>query len=96
MRVAAIVNPVSGRGRAVRLLRVLAGRLQDGGVTLDVLRTAGPGDAVRFAADLAPDIDVVLAVGGDGTVCDIIHGLKGKRTPVLIGVREIVLLVNDR
>ena len=83
MRVAAIVNPVSGRGRAVRLLRVLAGRLQDGGVTLDVLRTAGPGDAVRFAADLAPDIDVVLAVGGDGTLCDVIHGLKGRRMPVL-------------
>lgn len=39
------------------------------------LFTAAPGDAVRFAQELARECDIVVAVGGDGTLFEVASGL---------------------
>lgn len=46
--------------------------------------TDGPGRATAIARELAPDIDAVLIVGGDGTVCEVINGLIEKSRPFVI------------
>jgi len=84
MKVQAIVNPVSGRGNSARLLTRVGDMLDRQGDHLTVCLTQGPGDATRLAARVAADIDVVLAVGGDGTVREVAEGLSESRKPLAV------------
>ena len=74
MRVHIIANPVSGRGRAARILPRLEAALREGGGVVEVVRTGGRGDAAA-AARAAAGADAVVAVGGDGTVNEVLNGL---------------------
>ena len=72
MRWLAIANPAAGRAReAERMLGRLA-RAQS--VRHEAVRTAGPGDATRLAREAA-GFDGVIAVGGDGTIAEVLHGM---------------------
>jgi diacylglycerol kinase (ATP) len=67
----AIVNPAAGRpGDAIACGRALA---RDGLVAGTEV-TRAPGDASRIARE-ARDVDGVVAVGGDGTIHEILAGL---------------------
>jgi len=79
-----IVNPVSGGADNRGLVAALQARLRGLGRESDALFTAARGDARRFAAGVAADTPVVLAIGGDGTVNEVIDGLVGRPVPVLI------------
>lgn len=68
-----VVNPVAGGGRARRRAEALQHALAAAGVPLVVQTTTRRGDAQRFAAE-APA--AVLAVGGDGTVHEVLNGLR--------------------
>ncbi len=73
----AIVNPVAGRGRVQRRLAEIARLLREGG-RVDIVQTAGPGEGARLARDATDEgYDRVVAVGGDGTVHDVVNGLLG-------------------
>lgn len=69
----AIVNPVSGRGKGRARARRVLDRLRAEGFDVEVLETNGPGDARRLAA--RPGADTIVAIGGDGTVNEILNGL---------------------
>lgn len=72
MRWLAIANPAAGRVReAERLLGKLA-RL--GAVRHEAVRTTSPGDGTRLARE-ASAFDGLIAVGGDGTIAEILHGM---------------------
>jgi diacylglycerol kinase (ATP) len=73
-RVTAIVNPAAGgdRERAVAALAAV------GTAEVDTVRTTGPGAAVDLAHKLAVGEtrpDMIVAVGGDGTVGEVVTGL---------------------
>ena len=70
-----IVNPAAGGGRAARLLPWLRERLATRpDVSLLVTRRAG--DAESAAADASAEArELVVAVGGDGTVQEIVNGV---------------------
>ena len=67
-----IVNPASGMGKTGRQLDKL--REQAVGLDAEWLVTDSPGHATRLAAR-AGDCEVVAAVGGDGTVHEVVNGL---------------------
>ncbi|MFE3325709.1 diacylglycerol/lipid kinase family protein [Streptomyces sp. NPDC059176] len=72
-RVAAIVNPAAG-GDGDRMVAVLEAAATE----MHTFRTAAPGDATDIAYKLASDPeppDVIVAVGGDGTVLEVVTGL---------------------
>jgi YegS/Rv2252/BmrU family lipid kinase len=73
-RVRVIANPVSGRGRGLRLARRVVDRLRADGAEAELVETRGAGDARRLAAG-APPGSVVAGVGGDGTLNEIVNGL---------------------
>src|SRR4029450_8715226 len=52
-------------------LRLLRGRFGRG----PGYPAGGPGDAETLAAELAPQVDVLLVFGGDGTVHEVANGL---------------------
>jgi diacylglycerol kinase (ATP) len=78
-----VVNPVAGQRDTNRVLRLLAGAFSVRRAGFDVVETRGPGDAVQFARDAAEQgYRSVVAVGGDGTVGEVITGLTGTGMPL--------------
>ena len=76
MKWLAIANPAAGRAReADRVLNRLSG-LQD--VQVDIVRTAAPGDASRIARESSA-FDGVIAIGGDGTIAEVLQGIDLSR-----------------
>ena len=69
MRPLFVINPISGKGRRSKIVSLLEQR------GFDYVLTSAPGDAERIAA--TTDADVVVAVGGDGTVNEVARGLLG-------------------
>lgn len=74
-----IVNPVAGGGRAARAIESLA-------PPEAVVRiTTRPGEAEELAA-AAHGHDRVIAVGGDGTVQEVVNGLLAQPSPPALGL----------
>lgn len=73
-----IQNPVAGKSKHNLVNEVLT-LLAAGGAELHVERTSAPGHAQRLASD-AGDFDRVIAVGGDGTINEVINGLAALDT----------------
>jgi diacylglycerol kinase (ATP) len=72
MRWLAIANPAAGRAReAERMLSRLA---RAGRVQHEAVRTSAPGDATRLAREAAA-FDGFIAVGGDGTIAEVLQGM---------------------
>ena len=84
MRIAAIMNPVAGASRQRAAIRALLAELSRRGARVELQQTGAAGDAVRFAREAAGATDAVIAIGGDGTVCEVVNGLTGQSTPLLI------------
>ena len=80
-----IVNPAAGRGRGGRTAPLIEESMAKAGAGFELSLTSGPGDAVKLAALAAKEADVVVAVGGDGTVSEVVNGLRdsGKALGIL-------------
>lgn len=76
-RIIGIVNPVSGAGRAARKLRSWLPKLHKvKGVTLELAETSFSGHASQLAQEaIADGYDKILAIGGDGTISEVVHGI---------------------
>lgn len=78
MKIILIVNPVAGRGRSLRSLPKIREYLNELRLENEILISAGPMDAKLLAHNAAKDgADIVIAVGGDGTVNEVLNGLIG-------------------
>lgn len=88
-RVLLITNPAAARTDARAVLSV-RDTLRAAGWRVEVLATAAPGDARRFATEAAQErngggsggFDLLLSVGGDGTAMQVAAGLIGSRIPM--------------
>lgn len=71
-----IVNPISAGGRGARLWPDVARWLNDLGVSFDHYLTERPGHATALAREgVEKGYDLVVAMGGDGTVNEVVNGL---------------------
>jgi diacylglycerol kinase (ATP) len=84
MKVAVIINPVSGASKTGSRLRELVPRLRADGHEVHRWPTAGPGDARRLGHMASQQADAVVIVGGDGTVCETADGLAGSTVPMVL------------
>ena len=76
MKALAIINPHSANGARPRIAEALQQNL--GNVLCSIQRTAYPHHATEIAQKAIKEgIDTVIAVGGDGTVNEILNGLIG-------------------
>jgi diacylglycerol kinase (ATP) len=80
-----VLNPAAGQDDPLRVRRLLGGAFAVRGAPFDLVETAGAGDAERFARDAVRlGYRAVVAVGGDGTVAEVITGLAGTQVPLAV------------
>ena len=80
MRTVVIYNPSSGRGRGGAIATAVERGLVNRGLEVELRATERPKDAMRIAEDLATGADIVVAVGGDGTINEVANGMAAART----------------
>ena len=77
-----IVNPVAGHGKALQLADRAASLLGD--CRIEYTRSTGHATDIAREAAASGEYDVVIAMGGDGTVSEVATGLRG--TPIPLGI----------
>jgi diacylglycerol kinase (ATP) len=78
-----IVNPVSGNGRGAAVWSKLESVLKKRNTAYVVEKTAKMGDAKQLTIEMLTrgEVQVLVAVGGDGTVNEVINGMIAVNTP---------------
>ena len=84
-----IVNPASGKGAALAKAGKACAILKKGGVKAGLFRTGGPGHGRELAKKFAATADVLVSVGGDGTLNEVVNGVIDARsgTPIAMVAR---------
>jgi YegS/Rv2252/BmrU family lipid kinase len=78
-----IANPAAGRGMVGQQLPELERALRQRGLRYEIVETTGPGDAERLAREaLADGKHYLVAVGGDGTVDEVVNGMIENDKPI--------------
>lgn len=87
-RAYAVINPATGQGSVRMLERRLMKKAHRMGVELQVRVTENPYHATEIAREcLSNEIDIVIAVGGDGTVSEVVTGVLG--SDIVVGIVPI-------
>ena len=82
-RARAVVNPRSSGGRTREIWPLLSGRLARGMGPFDTVFTDGPMAAKRLTANALKDgVEHIVAVGGDGTVNEVVNGFFEGERPI--------------
>lgn len=80
MKVYAIVNPVSGRGRGGQMLPQLVTKLHAENLEYELVKTEKPWHAATLAEKAAREgYDLVITASGDGTANEVVNGLMKAR-----------------
>ncbi len=82
-----VVNPVSRGGKARKEGEWLLKQLRRLGVKHEAFLTDYPGHAEHIVSRLLDQVDVVVAVGGDGTINEVINGMMaapGQEKPLAV------------
>ena len=80
-----VINPFAGMRKAAKVLPEILSVFNRADYDVRVYVTAGPGDAVGAVEKLAPDMDLVVCCGGDGTFNETVTGLMRAGLELPIG-----------
>jgi YegS/Rv2252/BmrU family lipid kinase len=82
-RTLVVFNPTAGQGDAERVRRQIGGAFAVRGASFDIVDTTCGGDAEQLSREgVARGYGAVVAVGGDGTVAEVLTGLAGTSVPL--------------
>jgi diacylglycerol kinase (ATP) len=80
--ISVIANPIAGAGRGAPRARELVHGLQELGAEVELHLTSARGDGARISSALSERCELVISVGGDGTLREVLHGLPRADLPV--------------
>jgi diacylglycerol kinase (ATP) len=77
-----IANPAAGRGKASAAVRQVVELFEARGIEFDLEHTKVPRQAAEIAKKALSEFDVIVAIGGDGTVNEIVPGMLFSPKPL--------------
>ncbi len=86
MKIAVILNPAAGNGRAGGLQQKLAQLLAASGLQSEILLSRSGDHAMALATQATAWADHVTAVGGDGTMHHVAKGIVASKKEVALGL----------
>lgn len=90
MRLCLIVNPNAGRRNGLGIGSHVCAELKRAGIHSETLVSSRAGETRTIAARLDPgEWDGVVAVGGDGTLFDVVNGLLASRERIPVPIGQI-------
>lgn len=83
MKIKIIANPVGGRQMRKKLIPKVEKELKRRNADYDLQISQTPGASIQIARDARDGgYDVIVAMGGDGTINEVINGLAGADIPI--------------
>jgi len=80
-----IVNPIAGKGKSKKIVPLIEETMKKNNVNYQIVETSAPGSAKEIAGEaLNKGFNTVVAVGGDGTIYEVVNGIVGR--PVNMGI----------
>jgi len=80
-----IVNPVAGKGSTLKVIPKIERYCKQRNIEYKIEKTRYAGHATKLARDATiSGFNVVVAVGGDGTVLEVANGLLGSHIPLAV------------
>lgn len=70
-----IVNPISGKGRSLKIAREIKNICLAKKLDFQMIETKEPSDATKIAKAFDQPDNIVFSVGGDGTLNEIVNGI---------------------
>jgi len=84
-RIIFVINPISGHGDSIKASAAIDRLIDRAKYDVEFIHTTHRGHATQIAAQAAREgVDIVAAVGGDGTVNEVASGLVGTATALAI------------
>jgi len=77
LKLGIVLNPTAGRGRALNIEKPLVEYLKQRNLFFQLEKTNGPRHATSLSSQMSKEFDIIVAVGGDGTVNEVATGLIG-------------------
>jgi YegS/Rv2252/BmrU family lipid kinase len=79
-----VMNPYAGQKKANKYLTEIVEIFNRADFVTEVYMTAGPGDGAKKVCACAPEVDLVVCCGGDGTFNETVAGVleAGADTPI--------------
>lgn len=87
MNAALIFNPSSGQSRGVAIAAEVREWLRKRGIEAELHATSRPKDAMAIAERLYPQTDILVAIGGDGTINEVANGMAAAQAALPGGTR---------
>ena len=72
-----ILNPTAGRGRALNIEKQLVDYLRYRKIVFQLEKTNRPRHATDISSQMCKELDIIVAMGGDGTVNEVAAGVTG-------------------
>lgn len=79
-----IINPCSGKGKAKKCAQKIKTLFGKSGYDMELVFTSKRGDAEKLAKE-ASGVDIIVCVGGDGTLNEIVNGLMANENKIPVG-----------
>ena len=79
-----IVNPVSGRGKALKVSLGIKKICEEEKLDYEIHYTNGPKDATRIAKEVKGSKNIIYSVGGDGTLNEVLNGVIGTKNMLAV------------
>ena len=79
-----IVNPTSGKGKALKAVEQIEKVCKERNIDYEINYTKSSGDATKIARKYLFSKNIIFSVGGDGTLNEVVNGIIGSKN--ILGV----------